>query len=290
MTPHSSPRLCSSGSPLTKTSATPSKSHHPRTRRTRRGQGNKKQKTDQENFDPRNKPNGNGNKHSCIAGKPGLNSRDDEGSIGADSFKDTTKVNKQYVALDCEMVGVGPGGKRSVLARVTVVDWNGKPLLDTFLKVHEKVTDYRTFVSGVKHGDLTGPNAMDFGVCRKKVIELLRNNVLVGHAVHNDLNIMKIIHPLEDVRDTSMYEPFMVVDHYTGYLRPQKLKNLSKVYLGRTIQEEGTCHDSCIDAQTALDLYKSVQTDWESAVSQAQTHYAAFGPPFGRYQYQGSYN
>ncbi|CAB9511659.1 Interferon-stimulated 20 kDa exonuclease-like 2 [Seminavis robusta] len=266
MTPHSSPRLCSSGSPLTKTSATPSKSHHPRTRRTRRGQGNKKQKTDQENFDPRNKPNGNGNKHSCIAGKPGLNSRDDEGSIGADSFKDTTKVNKQYVGR-------------------SIVRW-----WVWVLVVHEKVTDYRTFVSGVKHGDLTGPNAMDFGVCRKKVIELLRNNVLVGHAVHNDLNIMKIIHPLEDVRDTSMYEPFMVVDHYTGYLRPQKLKNLSKVYLGRTIQEEGTCHDSCIDAQTALDLYKSVQTDWESAVSQAQTHYAAFGPPFGRYQYQGSYN
>ena len=29
------------------------------------------------------------------------------------------------IAMDCEMVGVGEGGKRSMLARVSLVDWNG---------------------------------------------------------------------------------------------------------------------------------------------------------------------
>ena len=47
------------------------------------------------------------------------------------------------VALDCEMVGVGPDGTRSALARVAVVNAEGNVLLDVFVKPKEKVTDYR---------------------------------------------------------------------------------------------------------------------------------------------------
>ncbi len=37
----------------------------------------------------------------------------------------TAAEKSQYVALDCEMVGVGPGGCRSALARCCLVDWDG---------------------------------------------------------------------------------------------------------------------------------------------------------------------
>jgi len=37
------------------------------------------------------------------------------------------------VALDCEMVGVGFDGEQSALARVSIVDWNGFVLLDTYV-------------------------------------------------------------------------------------------------------------------------------------------------------------
>ncbi|CAN0424916.1 unnamed protein product, partial [Hapterophycus canaliculatus] len=37
----------------------------------------------------------------------------------------TTAEKALYVALDCEMVGVGPGGCRSALARCCLVDWDG---------------------------------------------------------------------------------------------------------------------------------------------------------------------
>ncbi len=47
------------------------------------------------------------------------------------------------VALDCEMVGVGPEGERSALARVAVVNQDGNVLLDTFVRPKEKVTDFR---------------------------------------------------------------------------------------------------------------------------------------------------
>lgn len=62
----------------------------------------------------------------------------------------------KYVALDCEMVGVGSDGKHSALARVSIVDWDGKVLLDTHVKVAERVTDFRTHVSGIRPGDIKG--------------------------------------------------------------------------------------------------------------------------------------
>lgn len=40
----------------------------------------------------------------------------------------TAEEKAQYVALDCEMVGVGPGGCRSALARCCLVDWEGNTM------------------------------------------------------------------------------------------------------------------------------------------------------------------
>jgi hypothetical protein len=54
------------------------------------------------------------------------------------------------VALDCEMVGCGPKGSVSVLARVAVVDERGNVLLDSYVSPPEVVTDYRTRWSGIK--------------------------------------------------------------------------------------------------------------------------------------------
>lgn len=47
------------------------------------------------------------------------------GRKGASEKALTAAEKAQYVALDCEMVGVGPRGCRSVLARCCLVDWDG---------------------------------------------------------------------------------------------------------------------------------------------------------------------
>ena len=62
----------------------------------------------------------------------------------------------RYLAIDCEMVGVGPEGVESSLARVSIVNFHGSVVLDTFVKQKEKVVDYRTWVSGVTVADLIG--------------------------------------------------------------------------------------------------------------------------------------
>lgn len=55
----------------------------------------------------------------------------------------------RYLAIDCEMVGVGPGGQENALARVSIVNYYGTVILDEFVRPKEAVTDYRTFVSGI---------------------------------------------------------------------------------------------------------------------------------------------
>lgn len=58
------------------------------------------------------------------------------------------------VAIDCEMVGVGPDGEDSILARVSLVNHFGKCIYDKYVKPTEKVTDYRTAVSGIRPEDI----------------------------------------------------------------------------------------------------------------------------------------
>ena len=58
------------------------------------------------------------------------------------------------VGMDCEMVGVGFKGEESVLARVSIVNHFGHCVYDKYVKPREKVTDYRTHVSGIRPADI----------------------------------------------------------------------------------------------------------------------------------------
>uniref|UniRef100_A0A3Q0SNQ0 Exonuclease domain-containing protein n=1 Tax=Amphilophus citrinellus TaxID=61819 RepID=A0A3Q0SNQ0_AMPCI len=62
--------------------------------------------------------------------------------------------SRSTVAIDCEMVGVGPDGEDSILARVSIVNQFGKCIYDRYVKPTEKVTDYRTAVSGIRPEDI----------------------------------------------------------------------------------------------------------------------------------------
>lgn len=52
------------------------------------------------------------------------------------------------------MVGVGPEGAESALARVSAVNFHGALLLDAFVRPRERVVDYRTQFSGIRPGDM----------------------------------------------------------------------------------------------------------------------------------------
>lgn len=58
------------------------------------------------------------------------------------------------LGMDCEMVGVGPTGEDSIVARVSIVNQFGKCVYDKYVKPTQQVTDYRTAVSGIRPENL----------------------------------------------------------------------------------------------------------------------------------------
>ncbi|XP_012929297.1 RNA exonuclease 4 isoform X2 [Heterocephalus glaber] len=162
------------------------------------------------------------------------------------------------LALDCEMVGVGPQGEESIAARVSLVNQYGKCVYDKFIKPTEPVTDYRTAVSGVRPKHLRQGEELE--VVQSEVAEMLKGRILVGHALHNDLKVLFLDHPKKKIRDTQKYKPFK---RQVKSGRPS-LKLLSEKILGIRVQQAEHC--SIQDAQAAMRLYVMVKRDWENTV------------------------
>ena len=162
----------------------------------------------------------------------------------------------KYIAVDCEMVGVGPNpDNESALARVSLVNYHGEQLYDSFVLPMEPVTDYRTYVSGITPMLLR--DARPLQVVQKDVATLTQGKVLVGHAIRNDLDALMLGHPKRDIRDTSRYAGFRAL----AGGRPPALKKLAREVLGVEIQ--GGEHSSVEDARATMLLYRREKEGFE---------------------------
>ncbi|NWQ60015.1 REXO4 exonuclease, partial [Neopipo cinnamomea] len=162
------------------------------------------------------------------------------------------------VAMDCEMVGVGPKGEDSIVARVSIVNQFGKCVYDKYVKPTEKVTDYRTAVSGIRPQNINAGE--DFKTVQKEVADILKGRILVGHALKNDLKVLFLDHPQKKIRDTQRYKPFK---QRVKNSRPS-LKLLCETLLNVKVQTSEHC--SIQDAQAAMRLYTLEKKKWEAAV------------------------
>jgi RNA exonuclease 4 len=154
----------------------------------------------------------------------------------------------KYVGIDCEMVGVGGDEDRSVLARVSIVNFHGTQVYDSFVRPKEYVTDWRTHVSGVTPKHMA--TARGFEEVQAAVQAILKGRIIIGHAIKNDLEVMMLTHPKKDIRDTSKFSGFR--KHSAG--RSPSLKKLAKEVLGIDIQEGE--HSSIEDARTTMLLFR----------------------------------
>ncbi|KAF9075448.1 ribonuclease H-like domain-containing protein [Rhodocollybia butyracea] len=161
----------------------------------------------------------------------------------------------KYIAIDCEMVGIGIDGSESSLARVTLVNYYGAVQLDEFVRQRERVVDYRTQWSGIRESDMV--KAKPFGEIQKQVAEMIKDRILVGHAVHNDLKALLLSHPWPLTRDTQ----YFAGKHKVVRSKYVSLRNLVKQELDITIQ--GGEHSSLTDARATMAVYRLHRKEWE---------------------------
>lgn len=164
------------------------------------------------------------------------------------------------VSLDCEMVGTGPKGRVSEVARCSLVDYHGHVLFDKYIRPVGAVTDFRSQWSGIRAHHLT--KATPFSQARAQVKSLLKGKVLVGHSVQFDLKSLDLVHPGHMIRDTCTTRLLTRLAGFPREHRPS-LKALTNRLLHRHIQVSRAGHCSVEDARAALDLYKLVEGEWE---------------------------
>ncbi|KAH9824145.1 ribonuclease H-like domain-containing protein [Melampsora americana] len=187
-----------------------------------------------------------------------------------------SKLNEigRFLAIDCEMVGVGPNGSESVLARVSIVNYYGAVILDSYVSPKEKVTDYRTWVSGIKPEHLA--DASSFSEVTSKVAQLIKDKVLIGHAITNDLQALLLKHPRNLIRDTSKYAPLRAL---AGTKFPS-LKKLAALLLRLEIQ--ASAHSSVDDARATMAVYRTQKDEWEASLRPQHSSIAPLFRPASR--------
>jgi RNA exonuclease 4 len=156
----------------------------------------------------------------------------------SESEKRYSRVDKEkYIGLDCEMVGIGPEGKISVLARCCLVNFDGEVVYDQFVRPSGFVTDFRTKWSGVRKKNFREGHAISFKECQEQVARMIKDKILVGHALKNDLDVLMLNHHRSAIRDTARYAPYMrAAGKNGGKLKPRALKDLAKQFLDTVIQ------------------------------------------------------
>ncbi|KAK8250201.1 ribonuclease H-like domain-containing protein, partial [Phyllosticta capitalensis] len=168
----------------------------------------------------------------------------------------TSRQPGKYIALDCEMVGVGPDpDSDSQLARVSVVDYNGHQLYDSFVLPQLPVTDYRTHVSGITPTNLR--SGRPFAEVQRAIAALLHGRILVGHALKHDMGVLQLSHPRRDVRDTARHPAFRA----RSMGRAPALRKLAKEVLGLDIQ--GGEHSSVEDGRATMALFRADKEAFE---------------------------
>jgi RNA exonuclease 4 len=165
----------------------------------------------------------------------------------------STALPGKYIALDCEMVGTGPEPDRdSALARVSVVNYHGHQIYDSYVQVKVPVTDYRTAVSGIEPRHIRKDVARPFKEVHEDIKILLEGRILVGHAVKNDLDALQLKHDKRFIRDTSKFSKFKELSNIPG--RTPALKTLVEKLLGVEIQVGA--HSSVEDARATMALFR----------------------------------
>lgn len=179
-----------------------------------------------------------GNHPECSSSEQNCSSAGRQQPVGEDA-----NGTHDMVALDCEMCYCGTDNLE--VTRLSLLGSRGQVLLDELVVPELPITDYNTRYSGITAEMMSGAT-LSLSAARAAMLQHLKpHTILVGHALENDLEKLRIVH--DRIIDTGNLYP-----HPRGPPYKQGLRFLTKRYLNRAIQEGQ--HDSVEDARAALQL------------------------------------
>lgn len=152
-------------------------------------------------------------------------------------------------SLDCEFCQAASG---KVLTRISLINFQEEIVIDSLVKPDEEITDYVTKYSGITEEKLKDVTVTLKDI-QNQVLSLVScTDILIGHSLESDLNVLKIRHP--KIIDTAL-----LYDHPRGPPLKPSLKWLCEKFLGKIIQKgesSGEGHSSVEDAKACLQLTK----------------------------------
>ncbi|KAF2463006.1 uncharacterized protein BDR25DRAFT_273783 [Lindgomyces ingoldianus] len=156
-------------------------------------------------------------------------------------------AGRDILVIDCEMCK--SEDDVLVLTRISMLDWDGKVVLDELVKPDVPIKDYLTQFSGITEAMLKDVTT-SLSDIQKRLLEIITpRTILLGHSLNSDFNALKLTHPY--IVDSGIIYP-----HPRGPPYKQSLKWLAQRYLSLEIQKGTKGHDSVQDARACLDLVK----------------------------------
>ncbi|KAI0824078.1 hypothetical protein BC628DRAFT_439964 [Trametes gibbosa] len=149
-----------------------------------------------------------------------------------------------------------------MVARVTLTDYRGTVLLDSYVRPTQPVCDYRTAETGLQPHHLA--EAPVFIDVQRQVASIIKDKILVGYALWEFLSVINLSHPAINTRDTALFMSFRrTLNQKPNVVIP--LQTLVKHFMGRDIGQNG---DIPVErARAALDLFRSCEQTWEGIIS-----------------------
>jgi RNA exonuclease 1 len=184
-----------------------------------------------------------------------------------------TAPQNTAVCFDCEM---GYTTRGLELMRLTVVSWPmHKPIIDVLVRPIGHILDVNTRFSGITAEQFLNakpydpnnpkPNRKDLRIVESPyearnlfLSHVSRTTPVLGHALENDLNTIRLIHPT--IIDTVLLYPTR-----QGLPFRHGLRTLAKWHLNEDIQQGGAAgHDSFEDAKTTGELVRfKIKEKWK---------------------------
>ena len=168
---------------------------------------------------------------------------------------------------------------RPAPGRVSVVNYHGKTIFDTFVCYPESINIINTDkeFSGIGRNDIDPQNgAQPFSEVRATLVELLCNRIVIGHDIGKDMRAMSMnlesyLLQLQSValwvapiifnmtfRDTQKYSGYRQYANRGAHQGPS-LKNLSLNMLGHQIKQGRV--SSVEDAVATMEIYRKAEVD-----------------------------